>query len=410
VKGSGLRNQLANIKLSSYRPRRTSLVVIGTILVALFHLGINAAFATESDDGYERRIVDAILNQSYSPDYTIEPLINALDTKNAVIPEPNFYRGLAIWHRGYQNENSALKNRGIKDLQNLSKKVDVVYTSDNPRNHFIVGMIKAYTARALFENEQIIKGYYTGIDAVDRLQKFISSASHKTAGYHDAKFLLALYSIYTHDLKNRNHWLIGTVKSVGNKNAAIKDIHKAIESNAIFASESARSFLSEVQWRTPDVCNYRDLARSAQSAIPNNLDLALLTQGLLMKCGYPEIALEINNRFHTRSDLPESVSKKLLKARLRILVDMGDLTRVQALALPASLRSHQALAVANTLDVNLMRREAIELYNKLVNNNTSPNNIKRVAAVRLTYPYRLPKKIINTEKLSQLRISQNNQK
>ncbi len=376
------------------------------IVSTCIHVFVGAAFASVSNGKHERRIVNAILNQSYSPDYSIEPLIKALNPATALIPEPDFYRSLAMWYRGYQNDDDSIKERGIRDLQKLSKRAESTYADDTPTNQFIVGIIKAYTARALFENEQVIKGYYAGTDAIDRLQKFVLSATPNAAGYHDAKFLLALHSIYTHDLKNRTHWLIGTVKSVGDKNSSVKDIHAAIESNAIFAPESVRSFFAEVQWRTPDICNYRDLAQSSQKTLPNNLDLALLTQGLLLKCGHPRTALEINNRFHSRSDLPESVSKKQLQARLRILVDLGDHEEISALNLPASLRAHQQLALANALDVKMNRNEALKQYQQLVDSAITLTNIKRVATVRITYPYQRPKQIQNTDSLSQLRISQ----
>jgi len=385
-------------------------VTITIILAVIVHLHVGTAFATTFDEGQERRIVDAILNQNYVADHSIETMINALDIERALIPEPDFYRSLALWYRGYQNEDNVLKKRGIRSLQKLSKKAEEIYVSGTQTNNFIVGIIKAYTARALFENKQVIKGYYTGLDAVERLQKFSASASAETAGYYDAKFLLALYSVYTHDLKNRDHWLIGTVHSVGNKKESISNIHMAIKSNAIFASESARSFLAEVQWRTPDICNYRDLAQNGQTTLPNNLDFALLAQGLLLKCGYPDMALEINNRFHTRTNFPEPVSNKLLKARLRILTNLGNTDQINALNLPATLRSHQKLALANSLDVNRKREQAVAIYQNLVDDTGIAKDIKRVAMVRLTYPYRRPKRIANIEELSQLRISSSGEK
>ncbi len=354
----------------------------------------------------ERNIVDAILNQSYTntAEAEVESVVADLDESKALIPEVDFYHGLAIWYRGYQNEDLAQKKKGINKLRQVAQLVEDKYPQSTGRNHLIVGIVKAYTARALFEDEQIVKGYYMGIDAVNRLDQFLANAKETTPGYHDAQFLMGLYSVYTHNLKTRSHWLIGTVNSVGNKKEAIRNIHKAIQSNAVFAAESARSFLAEVNWRTPEICRYRDLAEGTSEMLPNNLDLALLAQGLLLKCGHSDAAWEINNRFHSRSDLSAAVHTKMLKARLRILADQGKITEISRLELPDELETYRLLAKANAADVSASRQQAVEGYQSLLHNNFASKEIKRAATVRLDYPYKEPRQIQVSDNLSGLKV------
>ena len=108
--------------------------------------------------------------------------------------------------------------------------------------------------------------------------------------------------------------------------------------------------------------------------------------------------------------MPEPVSNKLLKARLRILTNLGNTDQINAFNLPATLRSHQKLALANSLDVNRKREQAVAIYQNLVDDTGIAKDIKRVAMVRLTYPYRRPERIANIEELSQLRISSSGEK
>ncbi len=374
------------------------------MLVGFLAVTAPTVAASSCQPNAERKIVDTILNQSGINHTEIEAEIANLDVSSALVPEPDFYRALATWYQGYQSESTSQKRKGIKKLRQVAQAAEQKYSQDTARNHLVVGLVKAYTARALFQNEQIVKGYYMGIDAITRLEKFLAVADNNTPGYQDALFLMSLYSVYTHDLKTRSHWLIGTIDSVGNKAESVRHILEVIQSDAVFAAESARSFLAEVHWRTPEICRFRDLAENTHHLLPNNLDIALLAQGLLLKCGHPDAAWQINNRFHSRSELLPAVRTKIWKARLRILADQGKLKQISGLELPSELEPYQQLAKANAADVASSRTIAVENYRSILGNDQTSEKIKRAASVRLEYPYRAPKQLSAPGGLSGLKL------
>ena len=338
---------------------------------------------------HEQAIVRSILNLQSA---RVERLLDRLNPSQALIPEADFYRGLAIWYGGYQENNRTAKKRGIKSLLQSVKSVQQKYSADAPGNDLIIGLVKGYTARALLENEQIIRGYDLGSDAVVRLERFVDRASPSTPGYHDATFLLGLYYVYTHDLKTRSHWFIGTVDKQGNRDQGISWIKQAIRGQAVFSMEAVRALLAEVSWRTPDVCRLLDLSLSANDKLPFNADLALIAQGLLLKCGSPATALDKNNWYRDSSDLNKTLRLKMLKARLRILADLGRRETLNHIDVPSHLEPFRSLALANAMDVRNERELAEKRYRQLRHSRQIPEAIQKVAEVRLRFPYRAPLK------------------
>lgn len=341
----------------------------------------------------EKSIVNAILNQEY--DFA-ERLIDDLDLDQAIIPSASFYRALGTWHRGYQQVDEEIKETGIFDLRRSIEGLYKKLASDSltSRDSLALGISKGHTARALLENEQYLAGYEMGMEAREHILDFRSISSETDIGYDDTELLLGLFEVYTHDLLNTNKWLKGRIKHSGNRDKGIDLIENAVIGDGIFAVEAMRALLAEVSWRTPEFCKYTEAIDYIGSEFPRNHDLAVLRQGLLLKCGQLEKARRANHAYIEQSAKENILEDQNEKARFRILADSGDYQTLMTLSTDDNLDPYRQLAVANALDAADQRQQAYELYRSLYQSKENPTAVKNAAKVRLGFPYRPPTKIL----------------
>lgn len=341
----------------------------------------------------EKSIVNAILNQEY--DFA-ERLVVDLDLEQAIIPSASFYRALGIWHRGYQQADEVIKEKGIFNLRRSIKALHKKLASDSltSRDSLALGISKGHTARTLLENEQYLAGYEMGMEAREHILDFRSISGETETGYDDTELLLGLFEVYTHDLLNTNKWLKDRVSHRGNRDKGIDLIENAVIGESIFAVEAMRALLAEVSWRTPAFCKYTEAIDFIGSEFPRNHDLAVLRQGLLLKCGQLEMARDANQAYSVQSAEENILEDRIEKARFRILADSGDYQTLTTLSTDDNLDPYRQLAVANALDVANQRQQAYELYQSLYRSKENPAAVKKVAKVRLRFPYRPPTRIV----------------
>lgn len=368
-------------------------MVVGLVLVWVIPLGSSVASETTNTQCGplpERRIVDAILNQQYG---RARELTDTLQLGEAIIPSTTFYHGLAIWHRGYQTGETKLKKAGISAMRKSVKEIQVSFAAGSKKSSLALGLSKGHTARALLENEQYFSGYELGMQAKKHIEEYRSLASETTIGFDDTGLLLGLYEVYTYDLNNQNQWLARKIVSRGNREKGIRLIESAINGSSIFATEAMRALLAEVSWRTPDTCRYADAVDRIGQQFSENNDLAVLRQGLLLKCGYLNRAQRAHDSYTSQEIISAGMREQMEKARLRILADQGDIDSLVEFSTSDHLEPFRLLAYANALDIAGERPRAQDIYQKLYSMDGIPLTVKSVAKVRIRFPYHRPARI-----------------
>ena len=370
-------------------------IAFRTLVFALIAI-TRISFASETiSDGCmelpEKRVVDAILNQQYAQ---AQILADALNLDHALIPSSKFYRALAVWHQGYQQENVKLKVSGIAALRKAIHAMHNKLSTAPPRvSSLAMGLSKGHTARVLLENAQYVSGYEMGMQAKDHLDQFRALSDESDIGFDDSGLLVGLFEVYTHDFVTQNQWLKRNIVRRGDRENGITLIENAVNGRSIFASEAMRALLTDVSWRTPRTCKYVDATDYFGRQFFANKDFATLRQGLLLKCGHTNQAKYANEDYKKYSDLPAGMEKILIKARLRIFADLGNFDYIDKYQVPAELEIHRQLAYANALDVASKRTRAYKEYERLAASTDTPTAIRSVAKVRLHYPYDRPEKI-----------------
>lgn len=368
-------------------------LAVGLILVLVIPLGSAVASGsknTQCSSLPEKQIVDAILNQQYG---RARELTDALNLAEAIIPSTTFYHGLATWHGGYQIGEIKLKKAGISALRKSIKEMQVSFASGTRKSSLALGLSKGHTARALLENEQYFSGYELGMQARQHIDEYRNLSSETAIGFDDTGLLLGLYEVYTHDLIEQNQWLARKIVSRGNREKGIRLIESAINGSSIFATEAMRALLAEVSWRTPDTCKYADAVDRIGQQFSENNDLAVLRQGLLLKCGYLNRAQRAHDSYASQEIVSAGMREQMEKARFRILADRGDIDSLLELSTSDHLEPYRLLAFANALDIAGERPRAQDIYQQLYSMNDIPLVVKSVAKVRIRFPYNRPTKI-----------------
>lgn len=360
--------------------------IIGGMLLLVGGIGTGLARADCARLDAERQMVNAIIGRTPLP----EPPPSMEGSGTAwLIPSTAFYRALNTWYEGYQGNDPRIKVSGIEALRDALDDLDEA-TGGMPalERDLAIGLANGHLARTLLEGERYVEGYRRGVDARERLLGFLDRAPPDHAGRRDAEFLAGLYEVYTHDLQNRYHWLLGTIEYRGDRERGIRLIEGAIADHAVFSSEALRALLAEVSWRLPDFCRYVDLLESTARRFGHNTDLAVLSQGLMLRCGLSGRARELNAWYGSLQ--PAFPDRPLLeRARWRILADLGRVDRLPA-PRPEQRQPHLRLSTAYAHDVAGQRERAVSLYRDLTLSGKVGDAFHRVSEVRLRYPYRPP--------------------
>lgn len=337
----------------------------------------------------ERNIVNAAMNLDSRQ---VDDLVSGLDSQHALIPSAAFYRALAEWYQAYQTGAVEAKTLAIKSLRRaVSTLVDEM--SDRPSGEvdLAAGVASGHLARMLFDSKQYLAGYRMAVSAREHLERFLAVADKSHPGYPDAALLQGLFEIYSHDLRRRDAWLPPAFNYEGNRRKGIALIELAIEDQAVFSSEAGRALLAEVPWRTPDFCRYLDLVSSIGARLDNNLDLFVLRQGLMLKCGYPLLALSVNDHYSSVASAVDTGFMRLVRlARLRIFASLGQPLRVTSVGGGVENEAAGSIALANAHDVAGNRDRALQIYQTLANDPHTDDVTRKVANTRIRFPFQPP--------------------
>ena len=140
---------------------------------------------------------------------------------------------------------------------------------------------------------------------------------------------------------------------------------------------------------------------------PDNPDLSIARQALLLRCGHPQLALDENSRFqgliedkNIRGYYSENYSRLLKQGYQRALADTGNTGLLELNRDRESLDHFHKYALANAMDVAGNRPAAIKVYQQLANDPEAPNSIRTSAKIRLKLPYSPPETIHGKRSLS----------
>ena len=256
-----------------------------------------ASFSCQYDP--ERTLVDAILNQDRE---RFDVVAGATSGSTMRIPSVEFYSALFTWYQGYQTNNKKQKFKGIDQLRKAVSSIREGFADEHSAKNLLAsGLMHGHFARILLDSERLLEGYRNGMLARQQIRRYLELASADAWGQPDAGMLAGLYEVYTHDLQNRFHWLIGTIDYRGDRDLGISLLEKALGGQGAFATEALRALLGEVSWRLPDFCRYIEVAETRAKALERNRDLAVLAVGLLIRCGRPERAAGLAAWYSSRN-------------------------------------------------------------------------------------------------------------
>lgn len=368
------------------RPLSGWLPVAG-LVVGLF---AGVADVTACEVNPEQAVISALMNVDTDRAITQS---RSLDVKHALIPSSEFYVALSTWYRAYQDGNAAEKSTAIDALRRALSVLELsARTSPTLDNVLAAGLAGGHIARILFDNEQYLPAYRIAQRTRKRIREFLAEAEPGHTGWADAQLLEGLFELYSYDLRRRASWLPGTFSYQGSRDRGISLVEQAISGGAVFRDDAIRALLGEVPWRTPDFCRYVDLINQTGERLPDNRDVAILRQGLMLKCGYPTRALKANEAYLARHQ-QDSGWEFLARARWRILASLGDVDAIESISPVTSDLGHYRLALANAYDIDNRRPAALQIYQTLKTSNEVNAAVRAVAAVRIKYPFRAPDKV-----------------
>lgn len=373
-------------------PRVTTLL----LLCAGMTGAVSAAECRQPQEAHsqERAIVASVLNLD---EVRTGQLVEALDITSALIPSRQFYLGLANWYRGYQSQSRDARARGIKQLRTALDRLTHRYDTDQSiDNRLSLGVASGHVARILFGNRQYLDGYNLAMTARELIDGYLLEASPDHSGYPDAILLKGLFEIYTYDMGNRGAWFTASLSYRGSRSTGIAYIENAIRNSAVFELEAVRALLGEVTWQTPAFCGYTGLIDNVGQQLVNNSDIAVLRQGLLLKCGYAERALEVNNEYRATVPMQSPMQDQLRQARLRIHASLGNMDWLTAIKPEPELHYHHQLALANAYDVAGQRQSALQIYRQLSGDSSVDGRIRSVSRVRQRFPFQ-PPAVVNVD-------------
>ena len=357
--------------------------VLFAVVLAAFGIPLVAQANAPCGFPAERKIILALMNHDAEASTAA---LASLDERNALIPSRDYYRALGNWLAAYQRDDQDDKRQAIRDMRSAVANLNDHWPRDNRGPG--LGIATGHLARVLLEDEQFVRGYKSGMRAVELLERYLESADATDPGYSDAKFLEGIYEVYSADIRNRASWLPRSFRHRGNRIKGLRLIESAIYSDAVFAVEAGRMLLAEVSWRTPEFCRYTDMIDGLGEQLPRNLDIAILRQGLLIKCGMAERALSVNDTYRADQFLPR---KQLAMARLRILASLGKVATLSA-SFDQNLEGHRQIALANAHDVAGNRDQALAIYRQLAESDRADNTLRQVAAVRQRFAFQAPER------------------
>ena len=351
----------------------------------------------------ERTIIDAITGMNIRH---AQSSIDALDEQTALIDSSAFYSGLTAWANATRQQNKSAIKTALKDLQNAVVDLEKRYKAESDSDHQLSwGLAAGYTARLLLNNGDMIAGYNLGYPAVIALQNYLQQASNHKNGKAAASLIVGLYYIYSNSLSDQYSWTKQFIKPLGNANTGISLIEYSVTHSQHFAPEALRTLLTDIPWSTPGICKYRGLSRQAISLYPSSPDFSIAYQGIQLRCGFPELALEENRRFvssHSDSGLSgfkkENYQRIFDLGHIRALAETGNsetLTKLTSTEIKKdsdNLKWHIKYGLANAFDIKMKRGDALEHYTDLAENKNAPYSIQANSKLRLKFPYQSKEK------------------
>jgi hypothetical protein len=350
------------------------------------------AFAAQCVLAPERQIVDSLLGRDK---ISALQATTKVDAANSLIGSGRFYTGLIEWVSSLPHESPNDSETALTVIEQELRLLKQDFESrPTASTQLAWGLAAAHGARVMLASKQVLKGIKLAGTAITTLQQYQQTPDSSEQGRAAASFAIGMFYIYSNAIPPEFQWASSLIAKTGTPEQGRSLIEMSIQNSTVLAPEAVRALLLETPWQTPLYCDYMKLSRQMVDSYPQNPDLSIARQALLLRCGYPEAALQENSRIVDeinqgifRGYYDENYTTLLLHGRQRALADLGYVDKLEADENGQFADHFQQYALANALDVMGNRTRAKLLYNQLATGRNTPESIKINATARLRIPY-----------------------
>jgi len=353
----------------------------------------------------ERQLIDAVFNLDFD-----SARIILLDLDNdSLIPSALFYEALVNWIESANRRDTDLREIALADLLSSVSELNSRYSlRRNPESLLAWGLAAAQTSRILLFHQRIFSGYKMANQSIQNLQEYVRNELATDNGRSAAQMAIGLYFIYASTIPDEMEWIGKLVNLDGNLDMGRELIEQALQQSPQLSPEAGRLLLLEVPWSMPGACNYLNFSRELVQRYPGTPDFSIALQGLLLRCGSADRALEENLRYlsnNNRSAIAglseENYSELFEMGQLRGFADTGNSESLQRYSLEnENLEPFRQISLANALDISGSRDEAVKIYESLSKNTSARLSMRKVAKMRLNIPYSVSRTIVPNRDLA----------
>jgi hypothetical protein len=346
------------------------------LLILLTLLTSNSLAADQCEKNLPRDVVNALLDKRFNEANKILQRWEKSATNTPI--EPQFYQANVWLAQAKEQGKKKRLQLNLKALQRfqtitslLSKKK---FRSTNET--LLLGMSEAFSARIFLEQEKWYSAYKLGRQARDRLRALLKEDPTQ----EDANLVLGLYEFYTGSVPSGLKWLSYLIDLSGNRQDGLVMLERAVKYSKTAAPEAARVLLDELNLSAPEVCQWLTLNKQMRSSYPNNARFSYALQKNYRRCGFSQLALEENLQGSKDFSNNRHISRNLLRQRLLIYRDRGDIEAIKSLKHRIidqkyyAKRLHQAEYLRGVNKITPYQTPAIVYNDKVIRLSTCPLN------------------------------------
>ncbi|MBD3610165.1 MAG: hypothetical protein HUJ30_06415 [Gammaproteobacteria bacterium] len=282
----------------------------------------------------------------------------------------HFLSASVDWIRAEAEQNRSKEKRAwaqtADKLQNVIELAEeqLQRQPGHPQWQLTLGTAQFFLARVYAEQKHYIDTYFMARKSRDTLRQLIA----KQPDLYDAYFALGTYEYIAGSVPRGVRWLAKLFDLDGNRQTGIAYLAKATAQAPVLAPEAARMLLAAAALQPELIkqpCQYLSLSRESLALYPQNPHFSGAYQMLHLNCGYPQRALDENQRGRNSYLKHFPKMKHILNiTELFAHRSMGDLQRVKNMK-PLFKKKNTAywhLAMAQIYDLSDKRTLARKHY------------------------------------------------
>lgn len=250
----------------------------------LLSLAFSVPVMAACEDGYPRRVVDALMNEEpAAADRFIEQWSRA-DGSNPLV---DVHRAMVQVVRAYHAESSAQRRLHEDRALRYSEKVlardgwnPLEESGGDARTRLARGYALALQAVIHYNRGEERKAYDLGYRGHELLQSLVDS----DPSMEDAYFVLGMYEYYLGSIPEEKRSGARLLNMRGDVDQGIAWLERAVARAPVISPEAARVLLVQLGLPDEQLCRYQGLARQMHQRYPGNRLLGLVARLIPLQC------------------------------------------------------------------------------------------------------------------------------